>query len=239
MRIKFSTFLLLLAISNNCLAKDYYFVSINHLIEQEVGRIVIPKIYENMGLSVSIEPMPGKRAQSLATSGEKDGEIMRIYTYGIENPTTIRVPTAYYYLETMAFIRKDSGVVINHESDLRKYQVAKVRGVKHTNNITQGMKNVISLNNTEQIMKFLKVGRADVVLTNTLDGMVVINRLGYENIIPLDKPLAVLELYNYIHEKNKALIPKVDSMIKVMKANGELQEIIDRAEELVLNEMKH
>jgi hypothetical protein len=54
------------------------------LIEQDVGRIIIPEIYNNLGMTVTIKPVPGKRAQQLATSGKKDGEIMRIFTYGLE-----------------------------------------------------------------------------------------------------------------------------------------------------------
>ena len=73
---------------------------IEYLIEQEVGRLVLPQIYKNIGIDISIEPLPAQRAQYAARTGSKDGEIMRIWTYGDENLTTIRVPTAYYFLET-------------------------------------------------------------------------------------------------------------------------------------------
>ena len=88
--------------------EKYSFVSIENLIEQEIGRIIIPKIYQKLNIDVDISSKPAKRAQAYATSGKKDGEIMRIWTYGVENKTTIRVPTPYYKLETMAFIKKDN-----------------------------------------------------------------------------------------------------------------------------------
>jgi hypothetical protein len=44
--------------------------------------------------------------------GGTDSEIMRIWSYGIDSPDMIRVHTAYYYLQTGAFIVKDSDVVI-------------------------------------------------------------------------------------------------------------------------------
>lgn len=84
--------------------KHYDFASIELLIEQEVGRIVLTQVYENIGINITISPLPGKRAQYVANTGMKDGEIMRIWTYGDENPNTIRVPTPYYYLETMPFV---------------------------------------------------------------------------------------------------------------------------------------
>jgi polar amino acid transport system substrate-binding protein len=66
---------------------------------------------------------PGKRRLTpthAATAGGKDGEIMRIWTYGKENPTTLRAPTPCYQLETMPFYKKGRGVVINNKTDLIK-----------------------------------------------------------------------------------------------------------------------
>lgn len=224
----------MISTTNYCIAEEYHFVSIQGLIEQDVGRIIIPEIYKKLGIETTIQAVPGIRAQKLATSGEKDGEIMRIFTYGIENTTTIRVPTPYYQLETMAFVKKDSGIVIKSKEDLKKYKLVKVRGVKHTNNITKGIANVHDMNSTESMMKYLLAGRADVALTNTVDGILSLKKLGYTNIVPIDKPLAVLDLFNYIHQDHKDIVEKVDAMIKKMKENGELQAIIKKAESQVI-----
>jgi len=234
MKKVFEILLLVLLATNFCVAEEYHYVSIKGLIEQEVGRLIIPEIYKKLNIQVTITPLPGKRAQLKATTGDKDGEIMRIWTYGEENPTTIRVPTPYYYLETMAFLKKDSGVVINSKADLTKYRLVKVRGVKHTNNLTKGFPNVHDLNSTENMMKFLLKKRADVALTNTVDGLLVLKKLGVTNIVPLEKPLVVLDLYHYIHEDHKDLVPKVDAVIKEMKASGELDTIIKNAESQII-----
>ncbi len=229
---------LLMLFPRTSLSQDYQFVSIQNLIEQEVGRLLIPEIYKKIGFTVDISPMPGKRAQEEATSGSKDGEIMRIFTYGNENPTTIRVPTPYYYLETMGFVRKNSGIKIRTKEDLAKYRVVKVRGVKHTNNITQGLDNVFDIKNTETMMEFLQRGRADVALTNTVDGILVLEKLGYENIGPIQQPLAVLDLYNYIHEDHADIVPQVDEAIVAMQDSGELESLITKAEAAVIQSLK-
>ncbi|BHH82093.1 substrate-binding periplasmic protein [Desulforhopalus sp. 52FAK] len=226
--------ILILTFPISGLAEEYNFVSIKGLIEQEVGQLIIPEIYKKIGATVTITPVPGKRAQQEATTGKKDGEIMRIWTYGEENPTTIRVPTPYYQLETMAFIKKGSGIVINSKEDLAKYKLVKVAGVKHTNNISVGMPNVHNINNTELMMKFLQSGRADVALTNTVDGLLVLKKMGITDIVPIDKPLAVLDLFNYIHESRKDIVPKVDAAIQDMKASGELNDVIKMAEAKII-----
>jgi len=216
-------------------AEEYHFASIEQLIEQEIGSKVLPEIYKKLGIDITITPLPGKRAEKEATSGLKDGEIMRIWTYGEENSTMKRVPTPYYYLETMAFINKNSGIEINSVEELKKYSLAKVRGVKHTNNITEGMTNVRDLDTTEQMMRFLQKGRADVALTNTIDGLFILAELGFTDIIPVDNPLAVLDLFHYIHEDHTDLVSRVDEVIKQMKSTGELEEIIIKKEQEVIN----
>lgn len=227
---------LVLFLSQLAHAADYNYVSIKGLVEQDVGRLVIPEIYNKLGLTVDIAPRPGKRAQLEATTGEKDGEIMRIFTYGENNPTVVRVPTPYYYLETMAFVKEGSGVTVNSKEDLSNYKLVKVRGVKHTDNITKGLSNVHTIDSTDKMMKYLLAGRADVALTNTTDGLLALKKLGISNVKPVDKPLAVLELYHYIHEGKADIVGKVDDAIKAMKASGELEAVIKQSEQKVISE---
>ena len=229
-----SIFILVLLTINLQAKEKYHFVSIEHLIEQEVGRLVLPEIYKKLNVAIDISPQPGRRAQAYAISGKKDGEIMRIWTYGIENPTTLRVPTPYYKLETMAFVKKNSNIIITTKEDLKKYKIIKVRGVKHTNNITAGLSNTNDIENTEKMMMFLQAGRADVALTNTVDGLLALKKLGYTNIVPMKQPLARLDLYHYVHEKNKDIISLVNTAIVDMKKSGELEKIIHKAEEKII-----
>ncbi|WP_238937617.1 hypothetical protein [Pseudoalteromonas sp. S16_S37] len=54
---------LLLLFSLICLpshSETYHFASINYLIEQEVGRIVISEIYQQLGIDIIITPLPKK-----------------------------------------------------------------------------------------------------------------------------------------------------------------------------------
>ncbi|KZN45527.1 hypothetical protein [Pseudoalteromonas luteoviolacea] len=127
---------------------------------------MLPEIYKRLGIDISITPLLGKRAQFEAKTGLKHGETMRIFSYGTETPSTARVPTPYYYLETMVFIRKDSKKKIEFVEDLKKYHIVKVRGVKYTNNITKGMKFA------EDMDRLVSAGLADVALTNRIDGLV-------------------------------------------------------------------
>jgi hypothetical protein len=229
-------FVLLTLTTMECIAKEYQFVSIENLIEQEVGRKVLPHFYQKLGHTITIKPLPGKRASSMVSTGEKDGEIMRIFSYGIEYPHAIRVPTPYYSLQTMAFYKKDSGVVINRKEDLEHYKIVKVRGVKHTDNITKGMPFVYDMDSTQAMMDFLELGRAQVALTNTIDGLLTIKARGYTDIVNLNEPLDELYLYHYIHQDHPQLVVEINNVIKQMNASGELANIIKQAEKAVFTQ---
>ncbi|WP_105168254.1 substrate-binding periplasmic protein [Pseudoalteromonas sp. T1lg23B] len=231
--------LLLLYLAFNCSAQEYRFASINYLIEQEVGRIVIKEVYQQLGIKIAITPLPGKRAQHEAATGINDGEIMRIHSYGDETPSTTRVPTPYYHLETMVFTRKNSGIVINKASDLRNYQVVRVRGVKHTQNVTQGMTNVTDTDNTAQMFKLVDAGLADIALTNKMDGLIVLKNLGITTVEAHPHSLDKQALYHYIRKEHVKLIQKVDNKLKQLKQSGELDKLIRRAEQEVFMRKTH
>lgn len=222
--------ILCLLFSFTCFAEAYQFNSIQNLAEQEIGRIILLEIYGKLGIDIVIVSLPGKRAQLEVINGEADGEIMRIWTYGSETPTAIRVPTPYYYLETRAFVNKDSNIIIKDKDDLKKYRLAKVAGVKHTNNITAGMPYVQDLDSTRQLMMFLRAGRADVAITNTINGLLELRRLQITDIVPSGPSLEILDLFHYIHKDHKGLVPRIDAIIKEMIASGEMQDLIDKAE---------
>lgn len=229
LNILFQSLLLCCVVSNVRSSEKYHFASIEGLVEQEIGRIILPEVYKKLGINIVITAMPGKRAEKEATSGVVDGEIMRIWSYGEENPSTIRVPTPYYYLETTAFV-KNKNIVVTVKADLAKYSLVKIRGVKHTNNITEGLEFVQDVETTCQMMRFLLAGRADIALTNTIDGTNTLKRCRITGVVPSGKPLAVWKLYHYLHVDHKDLVPRVDTVIKKMIASGEMAALIKKAE---------
>lgn len=209
----------------------YHFAAIEKLVEQQIGEQILPLIYHSIGINIQITSMPASRSEAAASRGLADGEIMRIWTYGEENPELIRVPTPYYSLETMPFVLKNSGIVIHTKADLKPYRIAKVRGVKHTKNITQGLPFVFESTSTENIFKLLRAGKVDVAITNTLDGLIVLNNMAVNDITPMAKPLKTLPLFHYIHHSKAAIVPKVDNAIKQLKKSGELEKMIKQAEQ--------
>jgi len=220
------TLVILLLIHTNLSAEDYRFASIQSLAEQEVGKLVIPYIYNKLNNTVSVHPLPAIRAEQKLLLGEYDGELMRIFSYGEGKAEVVRVPTPYYTLHTTAFIRKDSAIKLINRESLTQFTIAKVRGVKHTDDITKGIDNVFDLDTSRQMMTFLINGRADIALTSAIDGQKVINDLGLSDaIIAYSQPLTIQPLYHYLHIKHFAKVESIDAVINSMKLSGELAQL--------------
>lgn len=226
---------LLLSVSTPIVAEDYSFVSIQSLTEQEIGRLVLPHIYAKLNKKIDIHPLPALRAEQMLSSGKFDGEIMRIFSYGVGNSEVVRVPTPYYTLYTTVFIRQGSKISITKKEDLKNYTIAKVRGVKHTYDMTKDMVKVYNLENTHQMMSFLAKGRADIALTSSIDGEKAIKELGLKNIIPLEFPLAEHPLFHYLHKTHIDKVPEINQTIIAMKSSGELDKILTESKEQVIS----
>jgi len=229
--------ILCLLTSSKGLTEKITFASIEKLSEQEVAKIVLPQIYQKLNISIDIIPLPANRAQKEANSGQKSGEILRIYSYGNETPNVIRVPTAYYSLTTAAFALKGHSILLNDLKGLSKYRIGRVRGVKHTNNATKGLARVYDSGTTIQLFKQLEQGNIDVALTNYLDGMLTIKRLKSDNYAIINKSLAYEPLYHYLHKEHQPLVYKIDREIKQLKQSGELKTMLEKAEKAIYQQM--
>lgn len=210
-------------------ADIYRFVAIEGLVAQQIGSQVMTEVYRQLGHQIHITPMPAKRAQRQAVSGIEDGEIMRVYFYGDQNPQMIRIPIPIHSVATTGFIRKDKEIIVKSREDLKKYRVAKVRGIKHTDLIARDLTKIHESNSIVYMMNALVADHIDVALTTLVDGQLSIKRMNLTDIKPLETPLALRRLYHYVHEKNAHLVPGLTSKIEELKKNGQLQDLLQSA----------
>lgn len=220
---------------NTYAKKRYTLVYIDYLLEQKIGKLIIEEVYKQLNLPVRIVTEPALRSEKSSLHNAVDGEIMRIYDYAKFNPNVIRVPTPYYSVRTTAFVKVNSGIQINTFEDLSKYRIARVRGIKHTLLVSEHAPNVTELTSSEQIVKFVHFGRADVGLSSFIEGMADIKKLGITDIKPIKPPLQTLDVYHYVTKENKHLVPLLDAKLQELKSNGELEKLISIAEQQSAN----
>lgn len=223
--------------SVNLKAEDYLFSAIEKLPDQAVAAIVMAEVYRQLGLNLDVAFMPGLRAQKSASLGYVDGEVMRIFSYGDETPNVLRIPTPFYNVKTVAYVNKGSNIIIRNKQHLGRYTVAIVRGVKHTDSVTKHLhrKNVKLLNDPQTMINFLMHGRADVALTNPLEGMLALKSLGADNLELVQEPLATFPLYHYVHKRHAEIVPLLDSKVLELKRNNELERLFRQSEQQIID----
>lgn len=212
-----------------CSDSVYNFVSIMGLPEQGISARIVEEIFTRAGFDIEIKDYPGERARLLSSSGLRDGEICRIYSFGEFNPTLVRVNIPYSSVNTTAFVNSMSDLESGVFSSLHDYRVAILRGVQTTYDLTKEYENVIVMDSLESMFKFLHYGRADIVLTSEIAGLSIIQKLNLQWIEPIGI-VSSEPLYIYFHEKHKEVVPEIEKVISSMKSRRELSALREKFE---------
>lgn len=205
------------------------------LIEQLVAEHVLVEIYKKAGVTLLVAPLPPARATLEVTKKKYHGEVARIYTYKEKVPELIRVEPSYYFLTTVVFYRKDSAVVIADASDLKKYRVGIINGVRHSLDATVGVPNVTVAGSAESLFRMLKAGNIDVVVDTGINGRYLSRVLKMEDMLHT-VVLTKLELFNYLQPEMRVLASNISDVIQKMTTSGELRRMIEKTESQVLEQ---
>ena len=79
------------------------------------------------------------------------------------------------------------------------------------------MKDVQIVNNSQILMQILHRDRVDIVITARINGLHQLKKLNLGGIYALSPPLSREPVYDYLHEKHEALVPKIDRVFKEMQ----------------------
>jgi len=200
--------------------------------DQYVGGEMLRAVYARLNIKLEFEDVPGKRALVL----DLDGEIQRIGTLSREYPTLIKITPAINYIEPAVFTTRLHFDVAGWDS-IRDYSIGIVRGVGSSENGTSGMSRVTATTNLETLIQMLDADRFDVIVTDLFSGLVAVRKLNLQaRVYPLSPPLARIDIYHYLHERHRDLVPKVGKVIEEMTASGELARLREQLVKQVLNE---
>ena len=112
---------------------------------------------------------------------------------------------------------------------VNKYRVVIVLGVIHAAKATEGIQHLKVISNLEQAMRFVDIGRADIVVIDRFDGHKMLNHLGISDIEAVGT-LGTQDLFHYLSPQNKDLVPKIDKAIQAMKRSGMLTKLREKYE---------
>jgi polar amino acid transport system substrate-binding protein len=181
---------------------------------------VLTEAYQRLGIELTVERLPAKRALRMAADGESDGELVRVAGLEFEHDGLILVPVQVGIVEGVVFTTADPFPVEGWRS-LLPYRVGIQRGIRILEKGQYSME-VFLVSSTTQLFKLLVAGRLDAIVVLTLEGLTV---GGYPGVRQLDPPLFSHDLYHYLHWKNRDLVPAITEVLRCMRSEGRLQQI--------------
>lgn len=209
---------------------------IENVPDQQVGAEILAVVYSKLGIHLQFVDGPAKRSLVESSEGRLDGEIQRVLDVQNEYPTLLAVPVPINYIEPMAFTKRTS-FVVNGWDSLRPYKIGIVRGVGSSERGTAGMPQVEPTTSMEQMMLMLNADRTDVAVNDLFSGVLVLRKLGLQDVIhPLFPALQHIELYHFLNERHRALVPRVETVIRQMKSSGELASLRKKITDRMLAE---
>ncbi|MFP4375929.1 MAG: substrate-binding periplasmic protein [Spirochaetales bacterium] len=186
---------------------------------------ILEEAFARAGHEVSFAMLPAERALRDADSGVADGVVARIDGLDDSYRNLVRIPVSI--IESWDFVAFTRPHVsdIRQWSDLSNHNVVFVRGWKIIEQNIPAARSVVTVSSTELAFRMLARGRADVVVSARLDGVVMARQLGFEDLKVHEPPLASLSLYPYIHRRHEELVPALAQALGDMKADGTFYEI--------------
>ncbi|HSW05083.1 substrate-binding periplasmic protein [Aquabacterium sp.] len=197
--------------------------------DQALGAEILTAVYRRLGIPVVFVDLPAKRSLLESSEGRVDGEVQRILAVQTQYPTLVALQPSFNYIEPSAFV-KDLALRVEGWPSLAPHSVGIVRGVGSSEAGTRGMARVEAVSTMDQLMQALAAGRYEVAVNDRFSGLLIIQRLGLGKVLRVvDPPLQHIPLHHFLHERHRALVPRVEQELRNMQGSGELQRVRQEA----------
>ncbi|MCK0164848.1 transporter substrate-binding domain-containing protein [Marinobacter sp. S6332] len=195
----------------------------------KVGSELVKEVYGSLGIPVTIEIMPGKRALQQASVGNVDGEVVRTVRVQELRPTLIRLSPHIIKGSGSVLVKKGRNIDVNGWPSISEYKVGVTRGIQYTEDGVKDFQHNHVVNTDFALIEILRLGRADLIVTTRFNGLYLLNKMNLQDEIDiLSPPIETFRLYNYLHVKHKALVPIVEDHLVQMTVSGELSQLRSR-----------
>ncbi len=189
---------------------------------------VVTEIFRRMGIKIKIIPMPSKRSLINANKGTEDGNFVRTKGITARFPNLLRVPEKLSINYIVAF-SKNRNIRVDGWKSLNSFHVVCVNGWRNCERELPFPKQKTIVKNDKLLFTFLEKNRAEVGIFGRSTGLASLKKLGIKDIIPLDPPIVISDLFLYIHKKHKSLIPAISATLRQMKSDGTYRQILTDA----------
>lgn len=191
------------------------------------GKKIVRQFYVSCGLNIRYLDVPAARAVMMAEKSQSDGELARIPMAVKENAPLIplHIPIEVARLVPL-FLNSESA---KRHSDLTGKRVGFLNGYRMIAGVLPENATQVATADTFQLVSLLKRKRIDVALTLEWDALAAQH---HNPEMVIGKPLLESPIYHWVHKSRKNDIPCLSAALNDMKAEGEVQRLIQEGIEL-------
>ena len=191
---------------------------------QKIALSVLEYAYEAAGVEISVESYPALRSLVNADIGITDGVMVRMSGLEASYTNLIRIKIPVSFIELMVYTRDVFFNVEGWES-LSPYKITFMLGNQLVMEHTAGMK-FETVSTPELAFKKLLLGRTDLVI-EAREYNCIYEDMDVLGIQMLEPPLVRIPTYHYLNKRHVLLIPVLESVLKNMNDNGEIERIMN------------
>lgn len=195
----------------------------------EAAKQVMAKAYQHCGVLVEFEFLPGERSLLLADTGEVDAALFRSEGIIQRYSNLIMIPVHLFVAQPTVF--KRTGYRLETPiccwDDLAPYRTAFRRGAVEAKKHAERLQMTYFITESdEKAFRMLHEGRVDVVVTDYLNGLGLLEKTGLNGIRPVSPPFASHKLFHFVNRRHRALANCLTKELSRMADSGEIGEIL-------------
>ncbi|WP_147820859.1 substrate-binding periplasmic protein [Salidesulfovibrio onnuriiensis] len=187
---------------------------------------VLREAYAALGYNLAIRRLPNARSVEEANAGRCDGELGRVSGISDKFPNLIMVDVPIYQIELVA-------VSMRRDWDIRTWKDLGGKCVAHLSgtviiekNLPEDMEHEIKVQSVAKALTLLEEGRADVVVTTRGHLKKILSDMNFHGLVVHEPSLEQVCIYHYLHKKDRALVRKLEAVLRKMQQQGRISSIL-------------
>jgi polar amino acid transport system substrate-binding protein len=191
---------------------------------------VILEATRRAGIETKIVLLPNARALRTVDEGQYDGNFVRVA--GIEKQFAHLIPVPEKVLDMVFVAFAAPGLTLRGDGweNLHDRNVVLIRGWKIYEDavVKNGARTALTVTEADQLFRMLQARRTELALYELWSGHYLLKQLGIDGINAVEPPLAVREMFLYLHERHAALAPRIAAALRAMQQDGSYQRLVDK-----------
>lgn len=194
----------------------------------KVAEEMLTEIAHRMDETIKLISVPAKRSTVLLKNNDIHAELIRIEGYEKKVPFAIKVSESLIEVAQYAY-SLNQDISINGWKSLKSYHSVALRGTWAIETHMSG-NNVTWVDSMGSAFKFLKLGRADILVENSLrvNHFLASTNIDVSGIHRLEPAIYSAKNYTFFAQAYPALALRYEVALRAMKADGSYQAVLSK-----------